>query len=309
MMSKLLAIIFSLICGVAQAQKNVEFVVPFSPGGTADKLALILLGPLKKEMLQVGMSPVLIYKPGAGSTLATNYVAKSSQVRILLAPNAIVTAPIVNRVASSYNVETDLIPLEFVGHLPMLLVTNATSGPATIKELQRECLQRNITYGSAGVGSATHIASAIALNALGCPSTHIPYKGVGPAIGDLQGNHISLVTDFEASIRPYIDAKIFRPLLVISQGRNSEFPGIPSMADIGAAYDFYNWFIIAVNASAPPDDIAKIQTAVRHVLLDKNLQQQLNEVGFQGTGRSIPKSFLATEAAKFEKIISRVKLD
>lgn len=310
MRSKFLALVLSLLGTIACAQQSVEFVIPFAQGGTADKLALILLGPLKTEMLQIGMVPVLTYKPGSGSTLATNYVAKSSQVRILLAPNAVVTAPIVNRAASTYNVETELLPLEFVGHLPMLLVTNAQSDLTTIKELQRECHRRNITYGSAGVGSATHIASVLVLNALGCPSTHIPYKGVGPALVDLQGNHISLVTDFEASIRPYIDTKIFRPLLTLSRSRNADFPGVPSMTDIGVPnYDFYNWFIIAVNSSAPQDDITKIQAAVKRVMLDRDLQRQLQEVGFRGVGTPITKSFLANESAKFEKIINKINID
>lgn len=307
---KFFALGLMLVATMAHSQRNIEFVIPFAQGGTADRLALILIGPLKTEMSQFGMIPVLTYKPGAGSALAANYVSKSTQVRILLAPNAVVTAPIVNRSASTYNVETDLLPLEFVGHLPMLLVTNSQSDLATIKDLQRECRRRNITYGSAGIGSATHIASLIVLNALGCPSTHVPYKGVGPALVDLQGNHISLVTDFETSIRPYIDTKIFRPLLTLSLNRNADFPKVPSMVDIGMPnYNFYNWFIIAINSSAPPEEIVKIQAAVKQVISDKDLQRQLHEVGFRGIGTPITKSFLANESAKFEKIINKINID
>jgi tripartite-type tricarboxylate transporter receptor subunit TctC len=310
MNKKFLAAFLFFINTFAWAQQNVEFVIPFAQGGTADKLALILLGPLKTELSQVGITPVLTYKPGGGSTLATNYVAKSSQVKIFLAPNAVVTAPIVNRSIATYNVDTDLVPLEFIGHLPMLLVTNSQSDLTTIKELQRQCHQRNITYGSAGIGSATHIASVIALNTLGCPGTHVPYKGVGPALIDLQGNHISIVTDFEASIRPYIDSRIFRPLLSLSRSRNSDFPRVPSMADIGVPnFDFYNWFIIAVNSSAPQDDITKVQAALKRVMLDKDLQRQLHEVGFQGIGTPITKSFLANESTKFEKIINKININ
>jgi tripartite-type tricarboxylate transporter receptor subunit TctC len=308
--NKLLAVILIIMCNIVYAYQHVEIVIPFAPGGTTDKLALVILNPLKIELSNVGMLLTLTYKPGAAGIIGSNYVANSPQTRILIGPNAIVTSPIVNTQAATGNVETDLLPIAFVGHLPMWLVTNSHSNLRSLDDLRRECQHRNITYGSAGTGSATHIATAILLDNFGCLSTHIPYKGAMPALIDLQGNHILLASDFEASIRPFIDAKVFRPLLIFARNRSTVFPEVPSMSDIGITnYDFYNWFIIAVNSSAPAGDVANIQAAMQKVMSDQTVQHQLYKLGFRNTGQRITSLFLAEESAKFKKIINKININ
>lgn len=308
--SKLLALVLIVSATVAQAQRNIEFVVPFAQGGTADRLALNLIGPMRDELYNYNFNPVLSYRPGGGSTLAASMVARSDKLQILLAPNAVVTASIVNASAANYNLETDFVPLEYLGHIPMLLVVNAASSIHTIQDLQRECRRRPITYGSAGIGSATHISSSIVMETLKCSSTHVPYKGVGPALTDLQGKHIDLVTDFVTSVRPYIDTQLFRPLLNVDRIRNPDFFNLPSMADIGNNdYDFYNWFILAVNSSAPAVEITQVRDALYRVMQRPDVRTQLKEAGLQSIGKQIPRSFLAAESQKFKKIINRSNID
>lgn len=308
--SKLLALVLIVSTITAQAQRNIEFVVPFAQGGTADRLALNLVGPMRDELSNYNFNPVLSYRPGGGSTLAASMVARSDKLQILLAPNAVVTASIVNASAAKYNLETDFVPLEYLGHIPMLLVVNAASSIYTIQDLQRECRRRPITYGSAGIGSATHISSSIVMETLKCSSTHVPYKGVGPALADLQGKHIDLVTDFVTSVRPYIDAQLFRPLLNVDRIRNADFSNLPSMTDIGNNdYDFYNWFILAVNSSAPAVEITQVRDALHRVMQRSDVRTQLKEAGLQSIGKQIPRSFLAAESQKFKKIINRANID
>ena len=308
--TKLLALGSMFVLTLAQAQRNVEFVIPFAQGGTADRLALSLIGAMREELVPYNINPVLSYKPGGGSTLATSSVAQADKLQILMAPNAIVTAAIVNPSAANYNIETDLMPLEYIGHIPMLLVVNANSNIHSIQDLQRECKTRPIMFGSAGVGSATHISSSIALTALGCPSIHVPYKGVGPALADLQGKHIDAVTDFVTSIRPYIDAKAFRPLLSVDRNQNSEFSHLPAMLNIGNNdYDFYNWFVLAVNSSAPKEDIAKVRRALHTMMNRADVRDKLQEAGLRDIGKTIPRSFLVQEYRKFKTIINRINVD
>jgi tripartite-type tricarboxylate transporter receptor subunit TctC len=305
--------IFALLlfaASLAHAQRNVEFVIPFAQGGTADRLALSLIGPMREELAPYNINPVLIYKPGGGSTLATSSVAQADKLQILMAPNAIITAAIVNPSAANYNLEIDLVPLEYIGHISMLLVVNANSNIHTVRDLQRECKTRPITFGSAGIGSATHISSSIALTALRCPSIHVPYKGVGPALADLQGKHIDVVTDFVTSVRPYIDAKAFRPLLSVDRNQNPEFSHLPTMLNIGNNdYDFYNWFVLAVNSSAPKDDIAQVRRALHNMMSRADVRKQMHEAGLRDIGKTIPRSFLIQEYRKFKKIINRINVD
>ena len=309
-MSKLLALVLIFSATVAHAQRNIEFVVPFAQGGTADRLAVSLIGPMREELASYNFNPVLSYRPGGGSTLAASMVARSDKLQILMAPNAVVTASIVNASAANYNLETDFFPLEYLGHIPMLLVVNSASGIHTIQDLQRECRRRSITYGSAGIGSATHISSSIVMETLQCSGTHVPYKGVGPALTDLQGKHIDLVTDFVTSVRPYIDTQLFRPLLSVDRMRNTDFPSLPSMTDIGNNnYDFYNWFVLAINTSSPPAEIAQVREALRRLMQRSDVREQLKDAGLQSIGKQIPRSFLTIEFQKFKKIINRVHVD
>jgi tripartite-type tricarboxylate transporter receptor subunit TctC len=221
-----------------------------------------------------------------------------------------VTASIVNASAANYNLETDFVPMEYLGHIPMLLVVNSVSNIHTIQDLQRECRRRPISYGSAGIGSATHISSSIVMETLQCKSIHVPYKGVGPALTDLQGRHIDVVTDFVTSVKPYIDTQLFRPLLSVDRVRNADFPALNSMADIGSSdYDFYNWFILAVNSSAPAGEIAQVREALGRLTQRPDVRAQLKEAGLQGIGKPIPRSFFTGEFQKFKKIINRTNID
>ena len=308
--SKSLALVLILASTMAQAQRNIEFVVPFAQGGTADRLAVNLVGPMREELAAYNINPVLSYRPGGGSTLAASAVARADRLQILMAPNAVVTAAIVNASAANYNLETDFVPLEYLGHIPMLLVVNSASNIHTIQDLQRECRRRPVTYGSAGIGSATHISSSIVMETLQCSGTHVPYKGVGPALTDLQGRHIDLVTDFVTSVRPYIDAQLFRPLLSVDRVRNADFSSLPSMTDIGNAdYNFYNWFVLSVNSSAPAAEIAQVREALSKMIQRPDVRTQLKDAGLQGIGKPVARSFFATEFQKFKKIINRSNID
>ena len=305
-------ITFLLVClmNTAFAQRAVEFVIPFPQGGSADRTALILITYMREEFIKSGLTPVLSYRPGAGSILATASVVNSDRLQIFMAPNGVVTSVIVNPTPVTYDIKQDLVPLEYIGHIPALLVVNSKSKFKTIQDIQQECQQRPIVFGSAGVGSITHIASAIVLAHLKCPSTHIPYKGVGPALVDLQGSHIDMVTDFVASVRTHIEANTFRPLLSVGQHKNPDYPNLPSMGDIGYLnYEIDTWFVLAVGAKVPAADIAIVQPILHRMMQRTDLRKQLQENGLHGIGTKMPPNFFVVEHSKFERILKRIELN
>ena len=310
MKNKIIAFLLLFVINTSFAQRVVDFVIPFPPGGSADRTALILMSYMREDFAKVGISPVLSYRPGAGSILATASVANSDHLQIFMAPNGVITSTIVNPTPVNYNIKRDLVPLEYIGHIPALLVVNSKSKFKTIQDLQQECQQRPIVFGSAGVGSITHIVSSIVLVHLKCPSTHIPYKGVGPALVDLQGSHIDMVTDFVASVRPHIEANAFRPLLSVGQHKNADYPNLPSMSDIGYLnYEIDTWFVLAVGSKVPSTDIAMVQQILHRMMQRTDLRKQLQENGLQGVGIKITPSFFATEHSKFERILKRIELN
>ncbi len=309
-MSKLIVLLLAMVATVAHAQKNIEFVIPFAPGGTADRTALILLAPMREELAAVGMTPILTYRPGASSIVATASVANSDRLQILMTPSTVITAGIINPTAVTYNIQTDLLALEYLGHVPLVMVTHANSKIKTIKDLQRECQRRTVTFGSAGVGSVTHIASATVFQHLRCTATHVPYKGVGPALNDLQGQHIDIVTDFVTSVRSRIDSNVFRPILSVEQHKNPEFPDLPSMSDLGHKdYEFYNWFILSAGASTTGPDIELVRRALKALMQRPDVKQQLRDAGLQGIGTRMGPNFFSQQHTKLEKIVKHINVD
>jgi tripartite-type tricarboxylate transporter receptor subunit TctC len=290
--------------------KTVDFVVPYAPGGTADRMAITILPFLKKELAEYDLVPVITYRPGGGSIVGSASVAKSSpdKLQLLLTSNSIVTAPIFNPQAVGYDIATDFVILDYLGHMSMLLVVSATSDIKNIQDFQRACRQKNLTYGSSGIGSATHMASAIVSDFFQCNATHVPFKGLGQAINDLQGNHINFVSDFSASISPHIDSGLFRGILIVDKHKHWAYSKIPSMTDVGYTdYNFYNWFAIMANANAPGAELSVVKAALARLSKNSELQRQLKEVGLQGANIQWDQQFLVREHVNFTRILKRVQ--
>lgn len=303
-MCRLLAGLLALtIAGSALAQRSVDFVIPFAPGGTADRLALFLMPWLKTELAPHGITPMLTYRPGAGGALAAAAVARADRLQIFLAPNAVVTAAIVNPQAANYSLSRDFVPVAYLGHAPMMLMVNAQSRIKTWQDLRSHCAINTVSYGSAGLGSATHIATALVLQHLNCKSNHVPYKGVGPAMIDLLGQHIDIVVDFVASARPLIDNGSVRVLLSVDR---KGYQSIPGLADIGYRdFDFYNWFVLLANSAATSADITVIQQVMNRLMVNSDFRKQLADLGLLGVGQTMPADFLQQQEIKFRQIISR----
>jgi len=304
----LLAIILVFSTSV-WAVKTVDFVIPYAPGASGERLAVILIAHMRAELESAGMYPVLSFKPGAGSTIGAAAVARSNRLQIIIISNSIVIAPIVNKSAPDYDIARDFVALEYLGHIPMLLTVNAASPIGNIQDMQQLCRKRPLTYGSGGIGSATHLASAIVMHSIGCNATHAPYKGMGPAVIDLQGGHIDFATDFVTSIQPHIVSQTLKPIVAVDKSRNSVYPQLPSMTDLGYKdFDFLNYFILLANSSAPHEDIVTVQQAMRKMMLSSELQSQLRDAGLLGIGRKIDNEFLVQEHKKYLKLLGKINV-
>jgi tripartite-type tricarboxylate transporter receptor subunit TctC len=310
-MIRILIVFLALCLGQpVWAQRNINFVIPFTPGGTTDRVALLVLPYLKQELNLLGWNPVLTHIPGASGLIGSGLVAKSDRPQLLLAPNTLLTASVLNPSAASFNVQDDLVPLHYIGHVSMLLVVNKSSSWRTIEDLHRDCVRRDITYGSGGVGSLTHISSAMVMNHFKCKSTHVPYKSIGSTHSDLLGNHIDFLTDFVPSTKPHIDTDSYRPLLVVDRARNGQYPGVPSMADIGYKdYDLYNWWTMAVSARLPDEDQERLKQALAKVFQNPVLKQQLEQAGLSGLSQTLPRNFYTIEFVKMQRILQKASID
>jgi len=309
-MNKFICFVLVLWVNISWAQRNVDFVIPFVQGGTADRVAQLLLPHMKEELAPLGINPTLIYRPGASALLAAGIVARTDRLQILLAPNTVITATLINPAGTSINIVTDLVPLVYIGQAPMMLAVNAKSPWKTLGDFQRDCQRRTVTYGSAGIGSISHIATSMLMTYLGCKNMHVPYKGAGQVHVDLLGSHIDFSVDFISSLQNYFDTGMFRPLLSVDLSRNKDHATVPSLTDIGYRdYEFYYWQTLAVSAKIPFAESQALKGALEKTLQRVELRNQLHEAGFVKVGQRIKEDFFASEMHKLEKIISRVSID
>jgi len=304
------ATILGIVALSAQA-RVIEMVLPYAPGGEADKIGQIILPVLRNELAKNNVSVVIAFKPGGGTTIGTNMVAKTEpgKIQMLLNSNSIVQAPIVNNLSDLYNVGKDFRIVGYIGHVPMVMVVNTETNIKTFAEFKAQCQQGKLTYGTGGNGTSSHITSAIISSRAGCDAPSAHHKGLGPMLASLAGNHVNYGTGYPAAVKPLIDSNRLRPILVFDRQRLSAYPDVPTIRDVGIDVQFENWFIIAVNSSATSEDIVMVQKAVTQTLSNPTLIDQLKDSGFKNINARVPSNFLVTEQNDFIKLIKNIKLD
>lgn len=302
--------LISVVALTVQA-RVIELVLPYAPGGTADKLGQTILPFLKSELAKNNTSVVVTFKPGGGTTIGANAVAKteSGKIQMLLISNSIVQAPIVNNLPDIYDINKDFHIVGYLGHMPMVMVVNAETNIRNYAEFKSLCRQGKLSYGTGGIGTSGHITSAIIAGYTGCNSPAAHFKGMGPMLVSLMGNHVNYGTDYPASVKPLVESNKLRPILVFDRQRLSAYPDVPAVKEVGIDAQLENWFIIAVNSTADPEDIALIQNAVSQSLNNQLLVDQLKDLGFKNINAKISAKFLVSEQNNFVKLIKNIKLD
>jgi tripartite-type tricarboxylate transporter receptor subunit TctC len=289
--------------------KTVELVVPYAPGGTADKFAQIIMPALKAELAKENIMSVIVYRPGAGSVTGIASVAKNDQLQLVITSNSVITAPILNKLPNSYNIAEDLEVVAYLGHLPLIMVTNTASGIRSFADVQQQCRDKKFNYASGGPGTAGHLGSALVFDRLNCNTVHVPYKGMGPMLNALLGNHSPVGSDFVSGVKPLIDDNKLIPLLVLDRNRLDSMPKVPSLTDIGMDDKFDNWFVIMSNRVGSAQQISQVSRAVTTALNNPDILAQLRSQGLRDTGVRKPRNFLIDEQQNLIRFLKNIKID
>jgi len=310
MMNKHLFLAACLIASSVWAN-TVELVVPWASGGTTDKVAQIVLAHAKPEFAKHNLTLNIAYKPGAGSLVGTNAVAAApvGTLQILVAGNTLVSAPIITPDVAAFDVTKDFVMLGYIGHVSMVTVVNSASGMRNIHDWKKACAQRNLNYGTAGVGSNMHVSGMILNSLLGCNATAIPYKGAAPAVTDLLGGHIDYVSDYEAGVLPHINSGKFTAIVVLDKHRLPNLPNVPTITELSQKeYNYYNWFALVGNSTADAEQLKIAQQVFSTVLTLPTVIEQLNNLGVRGQ-HPVPLNFLATERRKYTQILRNANIN
>lgn len=305
--------------GFAQDQRfpsqPIQIVVGFTPGGSADTTARIVGDGISREL---GQPVVIVNKPGAGTNIAAQFVAKAPAdgYTLLFGGTSLVYSPGLLYPSMKANLAKDFTPVGGVVKVPLLLIVKQDSPVRDVKQLMAAARSKpgQVNYGSTGAGVSPQIATEMLNARAGVVMTHIPYKGTAPMLTAMLAGDIDVAFDVASSSGPMIQAGKLRGLAVSSAARLRMFPDIPTIAESGyPGFDVATWYGLVAPQGTPAAVAQKINAALQKVLanpeIGKTLADNGNEV-MPGSPAAF-QSFLNSEYRKWNDTVkaSNIKLD
>jgi tripartite-type tricarboxylate transporter receptor subunit TctC len=282
----------------------VRIVVPFPAGGATDVFGRVLSFHLQNLW---GPPVVSEYRPGAAGLIGARQVAaaRADGHTLLMASTGAILAVAGDRPASGpFDIARELAPISLIAAPPYIVVVNPSLPVTTAAELIAHA-KRNpgkITFGSSGVGSASHLSGALFQQLAQIGLLHVPYRGTGPAVTDLLGGRIDVMFSPAPVVTPHITAGTLRVIGTTGFARSPLFPAYPTVAETGLpGYASIGWFGLFAPAQTSPEIVAKISADVRTVLMLPDAKQRLAEQGAEPEP-SMPDAFAAfvnTDIAKW----------
>ena len=306
-------LLLALVSISAAAQETfparaVTIVVPFPPGGGTDTGARAVAQKLAEKW---GQPVVVENKPGAGGMIGTEAVARAKpDGYTLIMANAQTEAvnPVLQK-SLAYD-PNGFVPISFVAELPLVLLVNTSNVPANNPAefiSVAKAKPGELTYGSAGNGSSTHLAASLFESATGTRLTHIPYKGGGPAMQDLMGGHTNLTFLTVLESGPALKSGKVKAIAVTSSNRSPALPNVPTLAESGlSGYYFISWIGLLAPGGTPRAIVDKISKDVQEVMGTAEMKQRFIDQGATPVGGKPAqfKALIESERTRFRKIIT-----
>jgi tripartite-type tricarboxylate transporter receptor subunit TctC len=280
--------------------KPVTIIVPYPPGGSNDTFAR----ELGKKLSDTWKVPVIIdNKPGAGGNIGANFVSHATPDGYTL---CLLSSSFTTNAAIQPNLPFDPVtgfsPVAMVAKGPMIL-TVANHVPAkTTFELFALARQDpgKLNYGSSGQGSTNHFATELLMDAAHIKMTHVPYKGMSPAVTDVIGGHVDVLIASAPSIYQHVKAGKVRALVVTSKGPSAVVPDLKPIAEMGATgYSFELWWGMLAPPKTPPQVVAQVNADVNRILATPEMKEVLLREGAEPASMT-PAQFTATIKSEIE---------
>ena len=302
---------FALMSSAAMAQgfpsRTVTVVVPFPAGGSVDGVARILVQKLNETP---GYSFIVENRAGgAGGTVGANTVAKAAPdgYTLLLSASIHVINPFLFK-SVPYDVESDFTPVTLLAIGPLIVSTTPSVAANNLKDFFDMARKQpdKVTFGTTGVGSASHLAVELLKRDAGLSTLVVAYRGTAPALTDLMSGQIQLLADPMLSSLPLAQSGKIKALAITSLKRMSAAPNIPTVEESGMkGFEFVSWYGVWAPKGLPADITAKLQSEMAKVVQQPEVQQRMSVIGFESVGSTADyfSKYIKTEMAKYEKII------
>ncbi|HYF18423.1 MAG TPA: tripartite tricarboxylate transporter substrate binding protein [Ramlibacter sp.] len=272
--------------------KPIRLVIGFAPGGAADIVARSMSDQFSKAL---GQPVVVDNKPGAGSSIAADIVAKApadGYTILIASPSSISINPALNP-KSSYK-PSDLLPVTKITTSPLVLAVNPGAGLKSVQDLVAAAKKDpgKLNYATSGNGSAPHLGAALFTVVTGAQMTHVPYRGGALAVQSVMAGDTQLTFGTSPSVLPMASSGKIVPLAVSTRERSALVPNLPGMREAGLPdYNLEFWYGIFLPANTPAPIVKRVFEAATAAMQQASVKAALARDGTEVSLSQSPEAF------------------
>ena len=309
----LVILVSSNVTFAAYPEKTIRLVVPFATGGTSEIIARSVAASLTNSL---GQSVYVDNKPGGAGNIAMEEIKRANPDGYTLMLGHVGTLavnPALFGKKLPYDPNKDFAPVTLVAKVPNVIAVSEKSPYKTLADLVTDAKKNpgKINYGSAGNGSAGHLAMEYFSSEAGIDLVHVPYKGSGPMLTDLIGGQIQATFNGLPSLMGQIKGGALRPLAVGSADRSKVVPNVPTLSELGyKGFETSQWYGIIVPAGTPQPIIDRLQKEIAKALQSKEESKRMLDDGAILIGDTPAQfsAFIKTEQNRWAKVIEKAKI-
>ena len=285
--------------------RQVLFIVPFAPAGGTDILARMLAQKLE---LRLNKPFVVENRPGAGTVIATNFVAHSvpDGYTIMMSVSSLAIDVTLYK-KLPYDPAKDLALVSLIASVPFVLVVSPTLPVTSVEDLIKLAKQRPLSYGSGGIGAFHHLCGALFASMAGIKMTHVPYHGTSPALTDLMGGYVQLMFSDLGPALPLINAGKLRALAITTTHRFASLADVPPLADAGVpGFNVAAWQAVIAPGTTSKDILNKLNVEFNSIVGLEDVRARMTDLGMIPIGKGSPdelQHYLESEITRWGTIV------
>src|SRR6476661_2361657 len=273
------------VTGAAQAQpypsKPLTMIIPFAAGGPTDVLGRVMAQRMSEIL---GQQVVVENVGGAGGMTGSKRVADAAPDGYTFVLGTVGTHAQSQTMYKKplYNSGTDFTPVALIAEVPIALITRKDLPVSNLKEFitYAKANQSKMQYGSAGAGSATHLGCVLLNYLIGVDITHVPYRGTGPAMQDLQGGRIDYLCEIISTIKSQLDGGTIKGIAMLDKKRSPALPNLATAEEQGTKdLVAYTWNAIFLPKGAPDAIVKKLNGAMLEAMHAPEVKDKLSSLG------------------------------
>ena len=286
-MKKIMLVLAAIVlaCATARADyptRQIRLIVPFAPGGGTDVLARILAQRLSEKW---GQAVVVENQPGASGSIGSKAVERAAPdgyTLVMASTGALMSLATQYEKDGPFDVNAHFAPVTLVADPPYVITVNPKVPAKTVADLiaLAKSQKSSLTFGSSGVGAASHLSGELFQKEAGIELLHVPYKGTGAAETDLIAGRIDIMFAPPQTVEPMVKVGKLKALATTGKTRSPLFPNLPTADESGLpGYEAVGWFGLLAPAHTPEDIVQKLNAASVEILKSDDVRERLANLG------------------------------